>query len=101
MPERIQKPAGTGAVGAETGRRRWAALTGYFTAGHEGSVKENAQGRSQPVEALSATHGPIMEPSSWLEFSARARIFAALLRRNGLLGPAFAMANAPAPSAGE
>src|SRR5947207_4836293 len=77
----------------ESKTRRWrrSALTGYFAPGHEGSVEENAQGRSQSIQALSPAHGPVMEGSPVAvdqNFSGAAGDFSALLRRKALLASA-------------
>ena len=85
-----------------TKARRWrrAAFAGRFEAGHEGALEKNAQGRSQPIEALSPAHGSIMDPLPVAldqNSSGAAGDFAALLRRKGLLGPA---AISPIPQAG-
>src|SRR4029453_1249647 len=78
-------------VGTKTRRWRWAAFARHFATGHKGFVKEDAQGRSQPIQALSPAHGSVMDPSQ-LGFdqnvSGAADDFPALLRRKGLLGPA-------------
>src|SRR6266576_3945682 len=77
----------------ESKTRRWrrSAFTGYFAPGHEGSVEENAQGRSQSIQALSPAHGPVMEGSPVAvdqNFSGAAGDFPALLRSKGLLASA-------------
>jgi hypothetical protein len=55
------KADGPDAVGTE--RRRWrrAEVARYIEAGHERSAEKNAQGGSEPIQALSAAHGRIME----------------------------------------
>src|SRR5437867_10030663 len=86
-------------MGSKTRRWRRSTFTRHFAARHEGSLKENAQGRSQPIEALSPAHGSVMERSSVAfdqNFSGAAD-FPALLRRKGLLGPAVVN---PMPQAG-
>ena len=78
-------------MGPKTRRRGRPTLAGRLAAGHEGSFKENAQGRSQSIQALSPAHRPIMEPSPVAfdqNFSGAADEFPALLRRKGLLAPA-------------
>jgi proteasome beta subunit len=77
-------------MGTETRRWRGPALTGRFATGHEGSPKENAQGRSQPIQALSAAHWSVMDRSQWgfdQNLSGAAGDFPSLLRRKGLMGP--------------
>src|SRR5256885_13647886 len=74
----------------ESKTRRWrrSAFTGYFAPGHEGSVEENAEGRSQSIQALSKAHGPVMEGSPVAadqNFAGAAGDFPALLRSKGLL----------------
>src|SRR5437762_6869259 len=76
----------------ESKTRRWrrSAFTGYFAPGHEGSVEENAQGRSQSIQALSPAHGPVVECSPVAfdqNFSGAAGDFPALLRSKGLVAP--------------
>ena len=74
MPERIksQRPVPWGPkAGRRRGRPRCA---GCFAAGHEGSPEENAQGRSEPIQALPAAHGPVMEaPLGRTEFRRQRR----------------------------
>jgi proteasome beta subunit len=80
-------------MGTKTRRWRRAAFAGHFATRHKGSVKENAQGRSQPIQALSAAHGPVMDHSQLgldQDFSGAVGDFPSLLRRKGLLGPAVA-----------
>src|SRR5215510_12052666 len=77
-------------MGTKTRRWRWPAFAGCFTTGHKGSVKENAQGRSQPIQALSPAHGSVMDRSQLgfdQNLSGEADDFPVLLRRKGLLGP--------------
>jgi proteasome beta subunit len=78
-------------MGAEAGRRRWAAVTGCFAAGYKGAVKKNAQSRSKPIQALSPAHRSVMDRSQFgfdQNFSGAADDFPSLLRRKDLLGPA-------------
>src|SRR5439155_24104660 len=85
-------------VGTETRRWRRSTFAGRFAAGHKGSLEKNAQGRSQPIQALSPAHGSVMERSpvafdqnfSGLPDVAVAQAgavsdFPELLRRKGLL----------------
>src|SRR5262249_16188957 len=85
------KAGGTGSVGTKTRRWRWAAFAGYFVTGHKGSVKENAEGGSKPIQALPPAHGSVMDHLQFgfdQNFSGAADDFPSLLRRKGLLGPA-------------
>jgi len=78
-------------MGTKTRRWRWPALARHFAARYEGSLKKNAQGGSQPIEALSPAHGSVMDRSPLgfdQTFSGAADDFPSLLRRKGLLGPA-------------
>src|SRR5262249_18813158 len=89
-------------MGAARRGRRWAALTGYFQTGHQRPAKEDAQGRSKSVQALSTTYWRIMElvpATAGLVFSGPNEDFPALLRRKGLLqrAPDFNHAGAPRP----
>src|SRR5437588_7039899 len=96
----LEKKNGTGSVGTKARRWRRAAFAGRFEAGQEGSTEKNAQGRSQPIQALSPAHGSIMDPLPVAldqNSSGAAGDFPALLRRKGLLGPA---AISPIPLAG-
>src|SRR6266403_3054047 len=84
------KAGGTGSVGTKTRRWRRPAFAGRFATGYKGSLKENAQGRSQPIQALSPAHGSVMDRSQ-LGFDQNfsgADDFPSLLRRNALLVPA-------------
>src|SRR5881227_268387 len=70
---------------------RWTAVAGHFATRHEGPLKKNAQGRSQPIKALSPAHGSVMERSPLgfdQNFSGAANDFPSLLRRKGLLDQA-------------
>ena len=61
-----------------------------FKTGHKGSAEENAPGRSQSIEALSAAHRPVMDRlTAALDpmTAGTSDDFPALLRRNGLLAP--------------
>jgi proteasome beta subunit len=78
-------------VGAKTRRWRWPAFPGHFATGYKGSVKKNAQGRSQSIQALSPAHWSVMDRSPLgfdQNFSGAADDFPSLLRRKGLLSPA-------------
>src|SRR5678815_1072977 len=78
-------------MGTKTRRWRRPAFAGRFATGHKGSAKENAQGRSQPIQALSPAHGSVMDRSQLgfdQNFSGATDDFPSLLRRKGLLGPA-------------
>jgi proteasome beta subunit len=78
-------------VGTKTRRWRWAAFAGHFATGYEGPLKKNAQGGSQPIEALSPAHGSVMDRSPLgfdQNFPGAADDFPSLLRRKGLLGSA-------------
>src|SRR5205807_3316185 len=84
------KAGGTGSLGTKARRWRRPAFAGRFATGHKGPPKKNAQGRSQPIQALSPAHGSIMEraPVAFDQNSSGAAgDFPALLRRKGLLGP--------------
>src|SRR5438046_6903179 len=97
-------------MGTKTRRWRRSTFAGRFAAGHKGSLEKNAQGRSQPIQALSPAHGSVMERSpvafdqnfSGLPDVAVAQAgavsdFPELLRRKGLLAPVIV---SPVPQAG-
>jgi len=88
-------------MGTKTRRWRRSTFAGRFAAGHKGSLEKNAQGRSQPIQALSPAHGSVMErspvafdqifsglPDAALAQAGAASDFPELLRRKGLLAPA-------------
>src|SRR5436309_9548754 len=78
-------------MGTKTRRWRWAAFPRRFAAGYEGSLEENAQGRSQSIQALSPADRSVMDRSPLgfdQNFSGAADDFPALLRRKGLLSSA-------------
>jgi proteasome beta subunit len=88
-------------MGTKTRRWRRSTFAGRFAAGHKGSLEKNAQGRSQPIQALSPAHGSVMErspvafdqnfsglPNAALAQAGAASDFPELLRRKGLLAPA-------------
>jgi proteasome beta subunit len=74
-------------VGPEKGGRGWPALARHLAPGHKGSIKKDAQSRSEPIKALPAANRSIMDACMQpLEFGASgADDFPALLRRHGLL----------------
>ena len=49
-------------MGTEAGRRRRPPIAGYLSTGYQGASEKDAQGRSQPVQALSPANGSVMEP---------------------------------------
>src|SRR5437660_11295977 len=74
-------------MGTKTRRWRRSAFAGRFAARHKGSLEKNAQGRSQPIQALSPAHRSVMERSPVAfdqNFSGAAADFLALLRSKGL-----------------
>jgi proteasome beta subunit len=78
-------------MGTKTRRWRWAAFPRRFAAGYEGSLEENAQGRSQPIQALSPAHRSVMDRSPLgfdQNFSGAADDFISVLQRKGLLSAA-------------
>ena len=86
------KTSGAGAVGAKTRRWRRAEISRRFQAGHARSAQEDAQGGSEPIEALPAAHRPVTSDS----LGASASDFPALLRRHGLLNdPALLVPSSP------
>ena len=52
-------------LGTEAGRRRRSPLARYLATRYQGPPEEDAQGRSQPVQALPPANGPVMEPPPW------------------------------------
>src|SRR5882672_5145922 len=71
-------------MGAEAGRWRRSQVTRHLAAGHTGSVKKDAQGGSEPIEALPPTHGPVMDGPGG---GAGSDDFVGLLRRVGHMSP--------------
>src|SRR5262249_31770381 len=87
----------TCSVGTKTRRWRRSAFAGRFATRYKRSVKENAQGRSQSIQALSPAHRSVMDRSQLgfdQNFSGAADDLPSLLRRKGLLG---SMAVGPTP----
>src|SRR5438128_9047248 len=78
-------------MGTKTRRWRWPTFSGHFATGYKGSVKKNAQGRSQSIQALSPAHRSVMDRSPLgfdQNFSGAADDFPSVLRRKSLLSPA-------------
>ena len=69
-------------MGAQARRRRRAEITRRLQAGYARFAQENAECRSQPIEALPAAHRPVTHES----LGNNPLDFPALLRRHGLLG---------------
>jgi len=77
-------------VGTEAGRWRRPEITRCFQAGYARLAQENAEGGSEPIEALPAAHRPVTHES----LGKTSLDFPTLLRRHGLLGETVSVANA-------